>query len=512
MNFAARSTSAIRSNPRRLWAVSFTLFLGTGLVWAVTTPPFGAGDEPAHVVRAVAIVEHGDFHGTREGDPAHSFERIVQVPAIYRDSGVRASCYAFRPNVTPGCASFTGGSQDVDTSTYAVRHPPTYYLIVGFLTAWADPLFGLDLMRAITAAICAALLASATVSMFERRNGVAAPAGMLLALTPMTLYLSGVVNPNGPEIAAGVAVWISGLRLATESGSIPPRLVLRLGLAASVLVLARESSPFWLLLIGLALLALTSRDRLRVLVNETRVRIWAGVLVLLAAAQSAWDLAVSPFGLQDRRFAIEGSTTEIVRAAIGEVVPNFKESIGTFGWFSDPAPMPTILLWTAGLAVLLAVALAFARRREALVILGLTVVSLGVPIVGEASIARDAGLSWQGRYVLPFAVGVPLLSALVLGRTRRLDASAARRLTAVIAIVFVVGQSLAYAQQLRRYTVGRDGSVLFFLDWRWSPPLPPWFLLLAFVACIGGIAALLTLHPSDTEPEDTQVASATTTP
>lgn len=48
--------AAVRSSPRRLFIVAFALFFGTGLVWAITTPPFGAGDEPAHVVRAIALV------------------------------------------------------------------------------------------------------------------------------------------------------------------------------------------------------------------------------------------------------------------------------------------------------------------------------------------------------------------------------------------------------------------------------------------------------------------------
>ena len=483
---------AVRSSRRRLFVVAFALFFGTGLVWAITTPPFGAGDEPAHVVRAVAIVEHGDLHGEKRGNPPQSFERIVRVPAIYRDSGLRASCYAFYPNVTPACASFAGSSKDVDTPTYSVRHPPAYYTVVAALTAWADPLLGLDLMRAITAAICSALLAAATVSLFEQREGELAGAGMLIALTPMALYLSGVVNPNGPEIAAGIAVWVSGVRLATEDGPISRRLVARLAIAASVFTLSRETSPFWLLLVALTLLALTTRPRLREIVRERSVRIWVGVVFSLTLAQTAWDLAVRPFGVKDRRVAITGSTSEIVRGAIGQVVPNFRESIGTFGWFTDPAPMPVILVWTAGLGALLIAVFVLAKKRDLVVVGVLAAIAIVVPTIADASIARDTGFSWQGRYILPFAAGIPIVAAYALRRSPRVDTGMARRLATALGVVFAVGQTIAYGQQLRRYTVGRDGSLLYFVKWDWSPPLPPWLLLGTYLACIIGLAVLLT--------------------
>jgi hypothetical protein len=499
--------ATVRSSPRRLFIVAFALFFGAGVVWAITTPPFGAGDEPAHVVRAIAIVEHGDLHGEKHGNSPHSFERIVQVPAIYRDSGFQASCYAFLPNVTPACAPFAGSSKEVATPTYAVRHPPTYYAVVAALTAWADPLLGLDLMRAITAAICAALLASATVSLFEPLDSELAGAGMLLALTPMALYLSGVVNPNGPEIAAGIAVWVSGVRLATEGGPISGRLVTRLAIAASVFTLSRETSPFWLLLVALTLFALTTKPRLREIVRERSVRLWAGVVFGLTLLQTAWDVAVSPFGLADRRFAIAASTSEIIRGAIGQVVPNYRESIGTFGWFADPVPMPVILLWTAGLGALIMAVFAFARRRDVLVVGVFAAIAIVGPTIADAVVARDAGFGWQGRYVLPFAAGIPIVAAYALRRSSRFDRTAARRLAITFGVVFAIGQIIAYAQQLRRYTVGRDGSLLFFARWDWSPPLPPWLLLGGYLVCIVGLAVLLTV-PGGARDDDTEVVPA----
>jgi hypothetical protein len=279
--------------------------------------------------------------------------------------------------------------------------------------------------------------------------------------------------------------------LVTDSGPIPSRLVTRLAVAASVFTLSRETSPFWLLLIAFALLGITERDRLRAIVASHAARVGAGIVFGLTVLQTAWDLAVSPFGVKDRRVALDGSTVELVRAAAGELVTNYREAVGTFGWFTDFAPMPVTLLWTVGLGSLVLAALMFARRREVIVMSIVLAIAIVLPVIADAAIARDTGLSWQGRYILPFAAGVPMLAAFAIRRSPRLDAGGRRSMTVALLAIFVVAQVWSYAQQLRRYTVGRDGRLSFFVDWDWSPPVPPFVLLIAYTLCIVGIGLVL---------------------
>ena len=68
-------------------------------------------------------------------------------------------------------------------------------------------------MRIAGAALMAALLASAVASLRTGASFRLRLVGFLVGLTPMVLFLGASVNPSGAEIAAGLAVWASGIVL-----------------------------------------------------------------------------------------------------------------------------------------------------------------------------------------------------------------------------------------------------------------------------------------------------------
>lgn len=68
-------------------------------------------------------------------------------------------------------------------------------------------------MRFVSALLCSAMLASALVTAAEWRRRSLAVLGVLAAATPMTLYMGGMVNPSGGEIAAGILVWTAMLSI-----------------------------------------------------------------------------------------------------------------------------------------------------------------------------------------------------------------------------------------------------------------------------------------------------------
>jgi len=62
---------------------------------------------------------------------------------------------------------------------------------------------------------------------------------------------------------------------------------------------------------------------------------------------------------------------------------------------------------------------------------------------------------------------------------------------AVAGAALGVGHVLAFAQNLRRYSVGAGGTVWFWTREAWSPPVPSLLLLIAFVVVTAGWVAWL---------------------
>jgi hypothetical protein len=373
-------------------------------------------------------------------------------------------------------------------------YPPAYYAVVGVVSRPfpAGPA-AMYVMRFAGVAMMAALLASAVASL--RRS--AAPrvrlAGLLVGLTPMALFLVGSVNPSGVEVAAGLALWASGVVLVQELRSgrdADPRLVLRLGIAATVLTLSRHDAPFWLGAILVTLACVAGVEALRCLWRSRAARIWAAVIAACTVAQLLWVQLVGTLDEEHSLFIPEHmGRSEALREALGRSFGWYHQMVGVFGWLDTPSPMLTVVLWTLVLSGLLFLAVSFGRTRWVVAAAVVLVVTAVLPVVLEYLSLQDVVAGrWQGRYALPFAVGVPLLAAVAIERDdvdRRVSQSA---FPIVVAVVLGAAQVVAIAQNLRRYTVGYDGDVWFFVDPRWSPPLGAATVLAGFT-----VALVLTL-------------------
>jgi hypothetical protein len=102
---------------------------------------------------------------------------------------------------------------------------------------------------------------------------------------------------------------------------------------------------------------------------------------------------------------------------------------------------------------------------------------------------------------LPLAAGVPIIAAFALAATERGRDLVNGRFVLVFGLVVGFGQFLAFAQDLRRYTVGVDGSLAYFQRPQWTPPLPPLLLTIAYaVAVIAFVAWLLGRPTADAPP------------
>lgn len=506
-NLAARPLARLRASTRSQWWAGFLIFTTLSGLWALATPLFGSPDEPAHVIRA-ASVARGELIGRDPHDEKMEGARIVDVPLVFATAH-DVGCYAFKRAVTADCLSFSGPSHDGPVMTQAGKHPPAYYAVVGFLSLARPSVAGVYAMRLASILLTAALLASATVTLGRLPSPRLAALGFMVAVTPMVLFADATVNPSGPEIAAGVSLWVCGLALVRATAGRPDlRLVNRVGVAASVLVLTRQLSPMWLALIGLSLLVSAHRGVLRALARSVAARVWACIILVLVIAQGLWLLIVKPL---EPTHTMHLSQSEVVRGTLGRTAPLYHEMIGYFGWLDTPSPFLVLVIWTGAIGVLLALGIALASRRLLLVLAALVLLTIAIPVVAEVAQARTAGFFWQGRYTLPLAVGIPIVAAVAIGESsarRMLDAS---RLVPVMGGALVLAHVLAFGQTLRRYTVGYDGRVQFWIDPSWSPPIPPSVLLVAFAVATLGYGIWLLARSDDDHREeiaDSRVSSS----
>ncbi len=501
------------ANPRRVWWTSFVLVALLSGLWGLANPPFAAPDEPSHVIRAVAL-DHGQLTGstpTRRQIQAldladRSDYLIVRAPEIYAEGGASAMhCLAHRPFRSAACARFEGSTRDIDAGTYVGRHPPAYYGVVGAVS-WILPAGRLTLyvMRLVGSVITAVFIATAITALRRLMSPRLVAIALAVAITPMVLFVSSTVNPSSPEIAAAIAFWVCGLVLVWQARErVDNRLVTATGIAGCVLALSRQLGPWWLGLIVLVMIGVSNRDGLRALARSKWVRRWGLVVAVSAVVQLGWDVIMKPLDVSRSGHApAHLATAEIIRITLGQAFNRYWEMIGWFGWLDTPSPALVRVPWTLVLGSLVFVAVLWATRRQVTVLLTLLAATIVVPVVIESATYADAGSpTWQGRYTLPLAVGVPILAGFVLSSSERGRQFATSRLVWCVGVVLLTAQVVAFAQNLRRYTVGHYGDIQFWAHARWSPPIPPLLITIMFVV----VAALflwwlLRLVPTEDDP------------
>jgi hypothetical protein len=500
VTWSRSAIEGLRSSSRRVWWTSFVLMTLLSGLWGLASPPFAGPDEPAHVIRAHAL-DHGELTGKTvnprlraelQTDDSHL---EVRAPAIYKNVGT--PCFAFDGNTTAACIQVAGSTRDTDAVTTAGRHPPAYYAIVGIASLLYEPGSGtVYLMRFITALMSGALFASAITALRRTASPTLTAVGLLFAITPMVLFVTGIVNPSAPEIAAAVTLWVCGLILVSGSDEqVDNRLVTIVGISACVLALSRQLAPLWLGLIALVMLGYSKRTSLRNLARSGWARLWAVLVVACAAAQTAWVLIVKPLdatNLERGRFDVP--TSEIVQHTFGEGFSRYREMIGLFGWGDTPSPLMTYIVWTAGIGFLFFLAISLATRRHVAVILGLSVAIIVVPIALESAAYRDVGwVFWQGRYTLPLAVGLPILCAVAIASTERGRQFTGPRFVLSVGVLIAIAHILAFTQNIRRYTVGYFGEIQYWKQPYWSPPSSPLLLSIAYTAVITAFIAWVLL-------------------
>jgi hypothetical protein len=485
----ARLDARGQDQSRRWWA-AFASVMVLGGLWLVATPLYGAPDEPNHAMRAVSVAQ-GQLLGETPPQLDGTGRTVVHVPGWY--ARTRASCFTFKPEVPAACLE-ADQTPDLEGSVIQIgRYPPLYYLVTGLAGVPLGTVWAVLAMRFVSLVVCAVLLASALVSVSELPGARVAGLGVAVAVTPMAAFLFGVLNPNGPEIAAAIGVWASGYVLATDPSRADDRaLVLRLTIASVVLVAVRPTGPLWLALIGLSLLALSTRPHLGALVRARAVRLAGMVIAGCAVASGVWLLAARSFEYDMPEHHRAGGLVELAGESLRSSWDRgVVQMVGNVGWLDTPAPPAVVVAWVALVGLVVVVGLARARSRAVLVVAAVTVLTVLIPAVADA-VGAAKGFEWQGRYTLPLAVGIPLVAAFEAGRPRRRPRPVGRGIVAVAVAVITVAQVVTFGLALRRYAVGADSPVsALWQSPAWAPHhIHPLVLVAGYAAAVLAFCAV----------------------
>lgn len=455
-------------------AAGFLIVFTLLAAWSLATPRYAAPDEPAHAYRAASLVR-GQLLGktvNAPGDP----RVVVQVPATL--TAVGPGCFAFKSQVPASCMpgwTERPGSRPVGTN--AGRYPPLYYLVVGLPSVLTTGATMLLWMR-LAGDVVNALFLTAGFAMLRRLRTPWAAAGGVVAVTPMVLFIGSVINPSGLEICSAFGLWCSllaAVRAPTPSNSA----LIWAAVSAVVMESTRGLSPVLMAGTVVAVAAVAGRARLLALARGRLVRISGVVLVGFGALAAAWTLIagalllgpVSPIPAT----VSSGQILSLVLVKDSRV----DQLVGLFGWLDTPVPQWVITAWIAATLTLLA-GLAMNRAWRTLVVaLVLLLLCFAFLASGDILRARTLGLVSQGRYVLPLAVGIPLLA----GATISWRGPRAQLGAQVLVGVLAIGQIQSFTHALQRYSTGIPEQ-LPLRHGTWSPPFGAPLLTAAVIAAL----------------------------
>jgi len=469
-----------------IWLATFLLLAILGVLWVLTTPVGSGPDESHQLIKAAAVVR-GQWLGTHvPGTPA-AVMRVV-VPETYAATTGLATCYHANPLLTASCAPRLVASPVlVQASTHVGRYPPAYYLLVGLPSYLSSTTASIFLIRMLGMLFAAALVALAFALLVWFGGTPLMTAGLCLSFTPAAMYLNSVVEPNGFEAACAIPLWVALTLLARHGPGSPPRaLVHTVGATASLLVLTRPLSPLWLACIASVTIVLVPRRTWQGWLRAPLARRWTGVVVVSLAAQVIWVATTSALDVMANAGNpfLHASLWSSLGIILGRTAGFLNGMVGVFGLYVTHAPTATYALIYAALGVLAAIGLRNGSTRERLALATTAVEMLVLPVILTLANAQRDCLIWQGRYMLPLGVGLPIMAS--LAASRRTEPHPA--VPSLIIIAAVLAEIIAYWAILRRYTVTVDGPINPLFTWHtaWSPPLPS--LVLAWAYLVGGLA------------------------
>ncbi|MBW8806601.1 MAG: DUF2142 domain-containing protein [Catenulisporales bacterium] len=493
-----RTRARLLARPSRIlgrpWLLALLGFFLVAAAWAFASPMSSSPDEPSHIVKAAATARGEFVNSTTRHEVKGGFEKTwlgYPLPAKYATLDAMSAC--FRNKLVSASCGKKFGTDDTTAivETSAGNYNPAYYLPVGLPSLVLPGVGALYGMRLMSALLNSALLAAAVgIAAGWRRPGWPV-LGVVVCGTPMTLFLSGTVNSNGMEATAAVLAWTAGLSLALDTGPKPGQVTRRavaLAVGGALLANTRSLGVLFTLSVLVVLAVVAGPRMLARLVRYRGVQVSAAVLVAGAVAAVLWNRYAD--GLTTSRLSFPTLTPDAVATEVfwnsGSYIVQI---VGSLGWLDVALPPGTVIAWYAVAGLLVLPALGCARWQEALVAVVLIVGTVVIPIIAQALEAKRFGIGWQGRYILAWALGLPVLAGFLVARRLgpELPAVLERRVPTVAAVVLGLAGVGAFYWSMTRYAHG--GFKKYGIHpLQWSPP-GGW--LTWWVVYVAGLAVLV---------------------
>ncbi|MBI9114780.1 DUF2142 domain-containing protein [Sanguibacter suaedae] len=466
--WARRLLTSGRATPRRSFWWAFAAFFAVSGLWALSNPLMASVDEPAHVVKAAATVR-GAEDLSEDGDATGI--GLVELPHLYTQLALYPNCFAFQPNQPADCQQELSGDTDAPeiVATSAINYNPLYYALVGWPVLLPDGEHTVYAMRLVSALLSSALLAFAVAVVAGTRLRTWVGLAILLCVTPTVVNLLGSVNPQSVEVTGAVLLWVSLLALL-RSPDPSARTIRLLGVVVGAVFVAnaRGLGPMLVVVILVACILSAPLRRTVDLVTDRRTWWALGASILACALGTLWILGADslPSGSGDVGIPLRDN----IMKTLGLTSAYVEQLFVALGWLDVGAPQWVIYLFVTCAGVLVVLGWAAGTARDRCVVAIVAAGTFAMPVVIHAVQADKIGFFWQGRYVLPVAIGVLLLSAVaVSGKDHALPRWLTLNVIATVGTILVTVQTITFYVNLHRYAAGFDGGWVLAEPLSWTP-------------------------------------------
>ena len=460
-------------------------FFSLMVVWSFLTPLFSGPDEPSNFIRSAAVVR-GEWIG--ENYPA-SIEKsywstYVHIDPQFGTANAIPWCFAPFPE-KPGCGIAVEDAPVVDIPTWTNmgRYPLLPFVISGIGTVFGATDLSVLMARLMTSLVSAALIACAAYAILRRQQSLL---GLLLVLTPGTIFLASAMNPSAIEICSAIAVW--SILPSVIQDKAPDRTTQTIFLAAGVLLVAtRPIGIVVYITAGLISWIAYGNTTLAQVIKTNKTAL--SVHGLSAALMAWWYVAV--YSYQTSPSLIAGNQKLSLSTQITQSLQHIPElldqHVGNFGWLDTPIPRGEMWLYALLAAVAIFTSLQRLGKRKTLALTLLSCVVVGISLAVDMNFYAMFGwFGAQGRHITPILVGVPLLVVA--------QSSFGTRFHIGLVTGWSVVMVWAGLGALRRYTVGVNGDNAFsmFTERTWNPSVGFWVsvTLLVVASCVIAVIAI----------------------